>query len=195
MWARCAFRVAGKFFECLDNPGLLARMARSRADVGEADLLQELADRTLVIDDPEALFDHPLEVDAPPPHDAVLGSIGTRLHDLGEGDQLVGCQSRHAAFRGNVLEPGGTVPIEPMNPVAQRLPIHPTDPRSLLSVHAINNRCQRQQAAALVGVPRGRRQAPKIQGRIVHPKLHRSKHGANSTRARESPQTNDGNPP
>src|SRR6478672_2625094 len=35
----------GSFFECLDNPGLLARMARSRADVGEADLLQELADR------------------------------------------------------------------------------------------------------------------------------------------------------
>ena len=36
----------GSFFECLDNPGLLARMARSRADVGEADLLQELADRS-----------------------------------------------------------------------------------------------------------------------------------------------------
>src|SRR5215203_5454659 len=112
--------------------------------MGEADLLQELADRALVIDDAKALLDHPLEVDAPPSHDTVLRTIGTRLDDLGEGAQLVRCQPRQAAFRGNVLEPVGTVLIEPMNPVAQRLPIH-------RSAQRVPGPCHRQSLPTTTG--------------------------------------------
>lgn len=65
-------------------------MARPRADVREADLLQQLADRALVIDDPEALLDHPLQVDPAPAHHPVRLAVGTALDDGREGSDLRG---------------------------------------------------------------------------------------------------------
>ena len=44
--------------------------------MGEADLLQQLADRALVIVDAEALADDLLQVDATPAHDAIDGAVG-----------------------------------------------------------------------------------------------------------------------
>src|SRR5215203_6484914 len=57
------------FFESRDGLPILSRVASARADVGEAELLQDLADRALVVGDAEALSDKPLQVDAPPAHD------------------------------------------------------------------------------------------------------------------------------
>jgi hypothetical protein len=51
------------FFERRDGLGLLAWMTRAGADVREADLLQDLADRALVIDVPEPLLNDALEID------------------------------------------------------------------------------------------------------------------------------------
>ena len=104
-------------------------MARSRADVGEAELLQELADVALVIVDAEALVDDPLEVDAPPPHDAVLLTIRARLDDLRELGQLLGRQARLGTLRPVVHQALRTRSVEAMNPVAQRLAIHAADLR------------------------------------------------------------------
>src|SRR5215203_2926614 len=52
------------FFESRDGLPILSRVASARADVGEAELLQDLADRALVVGDAEALSDKPLQVDA-----------------------------------------------------------------------------------------------------------------------------------
>jgi len=49
-----------------------------------------------------------------------------------------------------------------MNPVAQGLAVHAADPRCLPPVHPIENRRDRQQTPALVGVPRCRRKAAKL---------------------------------
>ena len=57
MWA---FRVRGKFFERLDDLRILRRMARAGADVAEPELVQDLADRALVVDHPEALGEEAL---------------------------------------------------------------------------------------------------------------------------------------
>ena len=65
-------------------------MARSRADVREADLLQKLADGAFVIDDAEAFLDDVLQVDPPPTDDAILRSVGPRFDDLEKGGQLLG---------------------------------------------------------------------------------------------------------
>src|SRR6185369_8274694 len=53
----------GSFFERLDRARVLRRVARAGADVGEAELLEELADGALVILHPETLADHALQVD------------------------------------------------------------------------------------------------------------------------------------
>ena len=60
---RWALSAAGKFFERLDRPLILSGVTRAGADVGEAERLQELADRALVIGNPEALEDDALQVD------------------------------------------------------------------------------------------------------------------------------------
>src|SRR5688572_10209685 len=54
-WGRC--------FERLDRALILRRVTRAGADVREAELVQELADRALMGGDPEAIEDHPLQVD------------------------------------------------------------------------------------------------------------------------------------
>src|SRR3954467_3293989 len=71
-----ALSVAGKFFERLDRPLILSRVTRTGADVREAERLQ-LADRAFMIGDPEALADHPLQVDPRPRHDPVYGPVRT----------------------------------------------------------------------------------------------------------------------
>ncbi len=50
----------GNFFESLDRARILRRVTWARADVREAERLENLADRALVIGDPEALSDDAL---------------------------------------------------------------------------------------------------------------------------------------
>ncbi len=51
-------------------------MVRPGADMGEADLLQNLADRALVIISSEALANDLLQIDAPPAHHAIDARSG-----------------------------------------------------------------------------------------------------------------------
>ena len=148
-------------------------MARPRADVREAELLQELADRALVIDDAEALLDHPLQVDPAPAHDPVFGPIRPRLDDLGQVGQLLRRKARPGPFDRMSFSPSGPCCVEPMNPVAQRLPIHPADPRRLLPAHPVQHRGQRQKPPALLRMLRSRRKPPKLGRRKVRPHLNR----------------------
>jgi len=60
-------------------------MAGSRAHVGEAEPFQNHADLTLAIFNAEAPFHNPLELTAPPAHDAVPAAIRPRP---AEGRQL-----------------------------------------------------------------------------------------------------------
>jgi hypothetical protein len=57
MWA---FSVAEQFFKLRHDPLVLSRMARAGADVAEPELVQDLADRALVVDHPEALGEEAL---------------------------------------------------------------------------------------------------------------------------------------
>ncbi len=52
--------------------------------MGKAELLEDLADRALVIDDAEALGDEALEVDASPAHDGMHGPIRAGLDEAGQ---------------------------------------------------------------------------------------------------------------
>ena len=115
-------------------------MARPCADVREAELLQKLSNVALVEVDAKPLGDDVLEVHPAPTHGAILLTIRPGLDDCRELGQLRGRQARLGTLCPVVdeaLRPGG---VEPMDPVAQRLPIHPADlgrpadPRSIDSL-------------------------------------------------------------
>src|SRR4051812_49974094 len=103
-------------------------MARTRADVREAELLEDLADRALVVSDAEALGHDLLQVHPAPAHDSMHGALRAGFNDLGELRQLLRREARRVAFRPAVLEPLGAPFIEAMHPVAQRLAGSSTHP-------------------------------------------------------------------
>lgn len=96
-------------------------MTRPRADVREADLLQQRPDMTLMIVDAEAFGNHPFEIDAPPADHAVNLPIGTGIDDGRQFRSLSRRQSRRRTTRPIVQQPLGAGFIEAMNPVAQGL--------------------------------------------------------------------------
>ena len=117
--------MAEKFFKSLDRAGILRRMARAGADVGEAEPLEELADRALVIGDPEALEDDALQVDPTPAHHAVHGPVRTGFDELRNLKTLLLREARLATFGPVVQKTVGAVFVKAVNPVAQRLAVLP----------------------------------------------------------------------
>ena len=145
----------------------------------EAELLQDLADRALVVGDAEALGHDLLQVDPAPAHDPVHGTVRAGLDELAKLRQLLRRQARRMAFRPAVFEPFGAAFVEAVHPVAQGLAVHAADPRRSGPAHPVQHRRNGQQAPALVGVLRGRRDPPQLSGRKICPHLHRCRHGPN----------------
>ncbi len=63
------------------------------------------------------------------------------------------------SVRTDILQLVRPASIEPVDPVTRRLAMHGADTRGLLPIQAVENHRQRQKPAALVGVPRPRREA------------------------------------
>src|SRR5208282_4565314 len=164
------------------------------ADVREANLLQYLANSAVVIVNAEPFLNHAFQVDPPPADHAILLPIRPSLDDLGKGGQLFRRQPRRLALGANIFEPVRALRVEAMNPVAQRLTIHAANARSVRSPHPIENRRQRQETPALIGVFRTGRKTPKLRSRIIRPDRNRRWHGANPPRAKESDHAQTGNP-
>jgi hypothetical protein len=110
--------VVGKFFEGRDGLSVLSRVAWTGADAAETELVQDLANRALVIGHAEALSDEMLQVDPPPAHDAMHGPIWTSLDELGQLGLLLGVQAGRTALRPSVPQPLRAVLIEAVDPVA-----------------------------------------------------------------------------
>ena len=83
-------------------------MTGPRADVGEAELVQKLADIARMKVDAEPLGDDALEVDPPPAHDAILLTIRTSFDDLRQLGQLLRRQARLWTIRPVVDAPAPT---------------------------------------------------------------------------------------
>ena len=73
-------------------------MARAGADVAEAELVQDLADRALVEGHTEALGDEALQVDPAPAHDPMHRPIGAGLDEMGQFGLLLGREAGRVAF-------------------------------------------------------------------------------------------------
>jgi hypothetical protein len=186
--ATWALSALGKFFERRDGLPVLSRVTWASADVAEAEPVQDLAHRALVIGHPEALGDEALQVDPPPAHDAMHGLIRTGLDELGQVSLLRGGQARRMALGPGVPQPIRAALVEAVDPVAQGLPVHAADPCRVRPAHPIEDGSQRQQASALVGILCRGRKAAKLSGREVRPHTHRRWHGASPPRTMESAQ-------
>src|SRR6202050_3791914 len=160
-------------FESLDGPLVLRRMTRPRADVGEAEFLEELSDIARMKVDAEPLGDDAFEVEPTPAHDPVLLTIRTRLDDLRELSQLLRRKTRLGTLRPVVDEALRPQRVEAMDPVTPRLAGHPAALRRRAPVHAIPDRSQRQKPPALVDVLRPPGQRPKLRSRIILSQSHR----------------------
>src|SRR4051794_26296454 len=91
------------FFGTTRRP-VVCQPARSRrstawADVREAELLEDLADRALVVSDAEALGHDLLQVHPAPAHDSMHGALRAGFNDLGELRQLLRREARRVALR------------------------------------------------------------------------------------------------
>jgi len=129
-------------FERLDGLPILRRVTRAGADVGEAELVQDLAHRALVVGDAEALGDEVLQVDSAPAHDPMHRPIRAGLDEARQVCLLIGRQARWAACPPPILKPVRPAVVEAVNPIAQRLPVHAPDPGRLRPVHPVQNRGQ-----------------------------------------------------
>lgn len=99
------------------------------------------------------------QVDAPKPHDAVAGEIGALL-DPGRKLALFDpAQAGGPAPSRPVGKPIQACLIVAVNPVAQRLAVHPAKPRRVLAAEAIEHHRNGQDARRLPGIRRslGRR--------------------------------------
>jgi len=158
-------------FEFLDDVGVLCRMLRTCADVRETEPVQQFADIARVVVHAEAILDDALQIDASPARDAVNSTVRTLFDDRGQVGLLLGRQTRWRTRRPLVDKTFGTCRIEPVHPVAERLTIHPADPRRIGSAHPVQNRRDRQQPAALAHILRHSRKPPKLASLIVTPQL------------------------
>ena len=122
-------------------------MARPRADVGEAKLLQKLSDIARMKLDAEPLGDDALEVDPSPAHNPILLAIRTRLDDLRELSQLLRRKARLGTFGPVVDEALRSRGVEAMDQ-SRRVwrsmpPIFAAPPRSIPSRIAASDRSRR----------------------------------------------------
>lgn len=106
-------------------------------------LLQQPADRALVIIDAELRRDDALEVHPAPAHHAVHALVRTGLDECGQARKLSRRQPRRNIPPPIVLETVRPAFIEPVHPVPQRLAVHAADLRRRRPVHAVTHRGQR----------------------------------------------------
>lgn len=111
--------------------------------MGEAERREQLADGPLVVGDAEALADHTLEIDTPPAHDAVDRTIRPRVHETGQFALLLDRQARRMTLRPPIRQTVRATSVEPVDPVAQRLPIHASDTRRI-GADIWGRRCSRR---------------------------------------------------
>src|SRR4051812_25853016 len=129
-------------FERLDRAPVLSRVTRTATDVREAQRLEELANRALVVGDPEALDDHALQIDPTPAYDPGHSPVRAGLEELPDLCALLRRETGRRALGPAVQQTLGAVVIEAMDPVAQRLSVHPADPGRLRPIHPVENRSQ-----------------------------------------------------
>jgi hypothetical protein len=142
-------------------------MARARADVGEAEILQKCPDIAFTIINPKAALDDALKIGAPPAHNTIDFLVRSGLNNRSQFGLVSRREAGIWAARPLITQSLRPGLIEPMHPIAQRLTIHAANPRGVGPVHAVQHPSQRQQSSTLAIVLRALGQPAKFCGRKV----------------------------
>ena len=108
----------------------------------------------------KALGDHSRQVDPTPAHHAMLGKPRPLADQLCNLRLLLRRQPRLRTGRDTVRQPRQAKLIVAMHPVAQSLPIHPTELRRLGACAPVQHKRQRQHPTRRIRVSRSRRRMP-----------------------------------
>jgi hypothetical protein len=103
-----------------------------------------LAFMARMIVDVEPFLDDRLQIDPTPTHDASFCEVGTSCHRHSKLVQMLALGRRFGLGDLRLISPSRALRIEPMDSVAQGLPIHPADPRGSAKAHAAARRRKRQ---------------------------------------------------
>ena len=112
--------------------------------MGKAQIVQDLRYPAFAIFNPEALFDHRLQVNPAPPNNAIRLHVRAGLYNGGKLTQLVFGESAGGTTGPAVNQPIRAICIEPKHPVAKCLTIHAANARCLCPAHAVINGGKRQ---------------------------------------------------
>ena len=123
--------------------------------MGETQFLEQPANCHLANRDSKTLFDHTSQVGATPAHDAVFGQGRPTLDNLRQFGFLRLGQLGWLARRRAIDQALGAAGIEAMNPIAQRLSVHPSEHARRRPRHAAIDPRYGLQTAILLGVLAG----------------------------------------
>ena len=141
------------FLEEFLRRGIALGMLRTHRHVAEAAIVQDTADRALTQVDLALLGDDPLQVHAAPANDAIDLQIGASLDDRVQIRQLILAQPRWTTAPGLVDQTRRALCVEPVHPVAQRLPVHAGRRRGIRARLPVHHERDRQKAPSLGHVP------------------------------------------
>jgi len=123
---------------------------------------QKLADRALVHRDAEQVFDLPLEVDAPPTHDAVPVRIRASLNKRGDLRLLFRAEQGRPARRFPVAQSLHALGVVTVDPVPEGLPVHAARLGSVRTIRSFQHQRNRQKPPRRLGILQASRLAPKL---------------------------------
>src|SRR5712691_9077277 len=146
------------------------------ADMGEAEFLENAPEPHFGEINTEAFAKNALQVLAAPARHPVLLRIRPCLHELAQVLFLLRRKFRRTPRRLDIDETVGTLLIEAMHPVPQRLPIHAADAGCLLAIHPLVYRRDREQSPRLIDILHDHRQAPQLFRLKIIPKGNRRAH-------------------
>jgi hypothetical protein len=144
-------------------------MNRARLQAGQAKIVQPYADRVHMDLDRKSPLHFRLKVHASPANDAVEFRIGSRNHNVEQLSLLQWRQQRRPARVATRLQTPNAASVVAMNPVTQRLPIHPVQLGRLSARAPIQNHRQRQNAPNLSAVRATVAQRAQLRARMIRP--------------------------
>ena len=159
------------FFERLLRLRVPLGVMRAHRQAPEAQGGELLAHGPLVHLHPEALADHPLEVHPPPTHHAVGGQVRPCLDDPGQLRLLLGAQPRRWTARpAPIRQPAEPLVVVAVDPVPQRLTVHPARLGRRPAISPLQRHRQRQHPPCRPRVPAPRRRLAKTRSVYLVPR-------------------------
>lgn len=147
-------------------------MARAHREPAVAEPGQHLADRAFVQGDAEPPREFVAQIHPPPAHHAVTIRIGPGLDPGGEFRGLLGRQLRLRTGRLPIVQSAQAFGVVAVNPISQRLTVHPARLRRRLALRPLQHQRDRQHPTRRRTVPFPAGRPAQLARRQILPRNH-----------------------